>query len=154
MRYLCINCNYIYDEDLGEVDEWIKSWTKFEKLWDSFVCPSCGELPEVFHEIKEEVNYLWDSPRDALEAEHFINIKDLWNNNIRILVGYEDSHPAWLEHRITSIWIYDEYWDLVYEEFFDKEQDAILDYNVSDLDDYEIRARCSIHWVWWRKVER
>ena len=154
MRYLCTNCNYIYNEDLWQEDDWIKAWTKFENLWDSFVCPSCGELPEVFHEIKEEINYLWKEPRDALEAEHFINIDFIWKDNIKISIWKWISHPVWAEHRITSIWIYDEYWDLVYEEFYREDEEAVLEFDVSDLDDFEIRARCSIHWVWWLKIKR
>ena len=154
MRYLCTNCNYIYDEDKGEVDDGIKAWTKFKNLWDFFVCPSCFEWPEVFHEIKEEINYLWEIPFDALEAEHFINIENIDSNNIRITVWKWESHPVWLEHRISSIWIYDEYWDIVYEKFFNEDEEVILEYDILDLDDFEIRVRCTIHWVWGLKVKR
>ncbi len=154
MRYLCTWCNYIYDEDRGEIDENIAAWTKFEELWDTFVCPVCWELPEVFHEIKEEINYLWEIPFDALEAEHFINTEFLWSEKIKITVWKWDSHPVWLEHRISSIWIYDEYWDIVFEKFFADEEDAILEFDISDLDDFEVRTRCTIHWVWGVKIER
>ena len=154
MRYLCTGCNYIYDEDRGEIDDNIKPWIKFENLWDNFVCPACWELPEVFHEIKEEINYLWEIPFDAIEAEHFINTEFFEDWNIKITVWKWAFHPVWAEHRITSIGIYDEYWDLVYDKFYQKDEDPILGFDVSDLDDFEIRARCSIHWVWGKKVER
>jgi rubredoxin/desulfoferrodoxin (superoxide reductase-like protein) len=151
MKYLCVNCNYIYDEDLWDKTEWIKSWTKFEKLWDSFVCPVCGEYKDSFHWIKDEVIYLEDFPKDWLEAEHFILSKKLDNWKTRFTVWFSENHPSWEEHRISSIWIYDEYGDIVYEEFFEAWEEAILDFDVSDLDEYEIRARCLIHWVWGRK---
>lgn len=154
MRYLCTNCSYIYDEDRWEIDNNIKPGTKFENLWDSFVCPWCNELAEVFHEIKEEINYLSEIPFDALEDEHFINTEFDWENNIKITVWKWESHSTWAEHRISSIWIYDEYWDLVYEKFYLEDEEAILEFDISDLDDFEIRARCSIHWVWWVKIER
>lgn len=153
MRYLCTNCSYIYDEDKGEVDDWISPWTKFEDLGDIFCCPSCWEKCDLFHEIKEEINYLSEIPFDSLEAEHFINTEFSWNK-ISISVWKWESHPIWLEHRISSIWIYDEYWDLVYEEFFTKNTEAKLEFDISDLDDFEIRAKCSIHWVWGLKIKR
>ena len=153
MRYLCTACNYIYNEDLGEKEDWIKAWTKFEDLKDNFVCPSCWELPEAFYGITEEVNYLWDSPKDALEAEHFINIEKLDEKEIRISVWFWEFHPTWEEHRITSIGIYDEYGDLVYKQFFMPAEEPILEFDVSDLWEYEIRAICSIHGVWGRKVK-
>ena len=153
MRYLCTNCNYIYDEDKWEIDDSIKPWTKFEALWDNFCCPGCGENCDLFHEIKEEVSYLSEIPFDALEAEHFINV-EFDSDNIKVTVWKWESHPVWTEHRISSLWIYDEYSDLVYEKFFTEDKQAILEFDVSDLDDFEIRARCSIHWVWGLKIER
>ena len=153
MRYLCVNCSYIYNEDLWDKVENINPWTKFEDLWDSFVCPVCWEYKDMFQEIKDEIIYLWDSPKDILEAEHFINIEKLNEKEIRISVWFWDFHPSWEEHRITSIWIYDEYSDLVYEQFFMPAEDPVLEFDVSDLWEYEIRARCSIHWVWGRKVK-
>jgi len=154
MRYLCTACNYIYDEDKWEIDDNIKPWTKFDNLWNSFVCPWCSELPEVFHEIKEEINYFSEIPFDVIEAEHFINteIDNKWN--ITITIWKWAFHPVWAEHRITSISIYDEYWDLVYEKFYQEDEDPILEFNILDLDDFEIRTRCSIHWTWGLKIER
>ncbi len=160
MRYLCTNCSYIYDEDLWDLEENIVAWTKFENLWDAYCCPVCSALPDIFHEIKQEINYLWDIPMDVIEAEHFINIeKILWDDNnaqdiIKVNVWKWDYHPSWLEHRITSMWLYDEYWDLVYEIFLWNEQTPELEFDISSLDDYEIRVRCSLHGVWSRKIER
>lgn len=154
MRYLCTGCQYIYDEDRGEIDDNIRPWTKFDNLWDVFICPGCGELPEVFHEIKEEINYLWEIPFDAIEAEHFINT-EIWDDwNLTITIWKWAFHPVWAEHRITSIWIYDEYWDLVYEEFFKPWNPAYLEFDISDLDDFEIRTTCSLHGVFSKKFER
>ncbi len=154
MRYLCVNCQYILDEDKWEIDYNIDPWTKFENFWDSFVCPSCGELPENFHEIKEEINYLWEIPFDVIEAEHFINFEFLNNSKINISVWKWEFHPTWLDHRITSIWIYDEYWDLVFDKYYKEDEDPVLDFDISDFDDFEIRVRCSIHGVWGVKIER
>lgn len=153
MRYLCTGCNYIYDEDKWDIDDNIKPWTKFEKLWDSYVCPVCWEAPDIFHEILEEINYLWDIPMDVIEAEHFINIDKLDENNIKVSVGAWEYHPVWFDHKITSIWLYDEYGDLVYEIFLHEDETPEIEFDISDLDDYEIRVKCSLHWVWGLKVE-
>jgi len=154
MRYLCTNCSYIYDEDKWEIEDNIPAWTKFDILWDYYECWSCWWLADLFQEIKEEVNYLREIPFDALEAEHFINLEYLWDDNIRISVWKWESHSYWSDHRIWSIGIYDEYWDLVYEKFYLEDEEPVLEFNVSDLDDFEIKARCTIHWVWAIKVER
>jgi rubredoxin len=153
MRYLCTSCSYIYNEDNWELEDNIKPWTKFENLWDSYICPVCGELPDVFHEIKDEINYLGDIPMDAIEAEHFIEINEL-DNNIKVSIWKWDYHPAWLEHRISSIWLYDEYSDLVCEIFLGEDEIPETEFDISDLDDFEIRIRCTIHGVWWVRVKR
>ncbi len=151
MKYLCTNCSYIYDEDLGDKLENITPWTKFEDLKENFKCPVCSCPKDLFHEIKEEVIYLNEKAQDLIEAEHFINYKFDWNI-IKISVWNPIAHPSWEEHRITSIWLYDEYWDLIYEKFFAIWEEAYLEFEHSFIDIYEIRARCSIHWTWWRII--
>lgn len=154
MRFMCTGCNYIYNEDNGDLEDNIRPWTKFENLWDSYVCPVCWELPDVFHEIIDEINYLWDIPMDVIEAEHFINTELLTEDKIKITIWKWDFHPAGEEHRITSIWLYDEYGDLVYEIFLTEDETPETEFDISDLDDFEIRIRCSLHWVWGVKIER
>ncbi len=152
MRYICTNCSYIYDEDLGDLDSNIPAGTKFYDLWDYYTCPVCSELPDIFHEIKEEINYIQKSTIDKLEQSHFIDIKSIDKDNIKISIWKEEIHPCWLEHRITSIWLYDEYWDIVDEVFLEEDMPPETDFDISDLDEYEVRVRCTIHWVWARKV--
>lgn len=153
MRYLCTNCHYIYDEDKWELDDGIESWTKFDNLWDHYVCPVCSSYPDTFQEIKEEINYLWNIPMDFIEAEHFINVKTLDENNIKVSIWSGDYHPNWPDHRITSIWLYDEYSELVEEIFLVEGENPEVEFDISDLDYYEIRVRCSLHWVWWLKAQ-
>lgn len=153
MRYLCTNCNFLYDEDLWDKEDNIKPWTKFYNLGDSYVCPVCWELPDIFHEIIDEINYLWDWPEDFIEVEHFIDIEDIDENTIRTSVWKWNLHSSWEEHRITSIWLYDEYGDLVIESFFNAWMDPEIEFDISDLDDYEVRVRCSLHGVWGRKIK-
>ena len=81
MKYLCTNCNYVYDNALWDIEENIEVWMELEK------CPVCEEY-DIFQWIEEEINYiceenwLW-----ALEVDHFpeIEIKDdklifIWKN--------------------------------------------------------------------------
>jgi desulfoferrodoxin (superoxide reductase-like protein) len=44
--------------------------------------------------------------------------------------------------------LYDEYDELVKEEFLLPESETKIIFNVSDLDDYMIVVRCSIHGLW------
>ncbi|MBP7274709.1 MAG: rubredoxin [Kiritimatiellae bacterium] len=41
IRYICINCGYIYDPELGDPDHGIPPGTSFEALPDGWVCPIC-----------------------------------------------------------------------------------------------------------------
>ena len=150
MKYLCIHCNYIYDEILWEKEDWIEPWTKLESMKDTFVCPSCYETMDNFQEINPQINS-FDTDQNILgiEYEHFpfVEKSDNWIIKIEVKHSSEDTHFLW------NIWIYDEYWDLVYEEFFKPWNPAILEFDVSDLDEYEIRTECSLHWVFSKKFE-
>lgn len=153
MRYLCVECNYIYDESLWDETESISPWTKLENLWDFFCCPVCWENSDSFNEIIDEVNYISNQKNtDSIESEHFINYEIVWDN-LKVII-WKNIHPSGEDHRITQISLYDEYWDFIEEKFFDVDEHPIADFDISLLDDFEVRARCSLHWVWGRKVSR
>jgi rubredoxin len=147
MRYLCTNCRFIYDEGAGE--ENVAHGTRFEELRDGFECPVCWEGQESFHEITEEVNQIADNPYDHLEIDHFIETKIEWEK--LIVTIWNEIHPMGESHRITSVSLYDEYWDLVEEKFMDFDEDPIIEFDFDDLGEYEIRCRCSLHGVWGKK---
>ena len=152
MRYVCVKCNYIFDESVCDREEEIKIGTKIE---DIEKCPSCEEY-DTFQGIKEEVNYADDYENlKLLEIEHIPQIKiiDDDHNKIEVFI-WASEHPMWDDHRITSICLYDEYSDLVIEEFLFPESDPSIELDVSDLDEYEVVSKCSIHWSWWRKIKK
>jgi len=41
-KYRCLVCGYEYDPSQGDPDGGIPAGTPFEKLPDSWVCPTCG----------------------------------------------------------------------------------------------------------------
>lgn len=47
-RYKCTICGYIYDPELGDEDNGIKSGTAFEGLPDDWRCPLCGAMKKFF----------------------------------------------------------------------------------------------------------
>lgn len=148
MRYLCTNCNYIYDEWMGEKTDGIGSGVRCD---DNFLCPNCEECG-YFHEIEEEVNIIDESNSEwYLELEHIPVINILENNILQVRVGRE-SHPMWPEHRISTVALHDEYGDLIQEEFLEEDNEAMAEFDVSDFDDVEIRVRCSLHGTWSRKI--
>ncbi|USN59246.1 MAG: hypothetical protein H6767_04135 [Candidatus Peribacteria bacterium] len=57
------------------------------------------------------------------------------------------------EHRISSISLYDEYGDMVEELFLQPEVVAEASFDVSDMDEFEIRVRCNLHGVWGKKFQ-
>ncbi len=149
MKYLCTKCNYIYDEMLWEKEDKIEYGTQFDNLWDNFFCPQCNESGEYFQEITPYVHSLDEDSLVGIEAEHIPFIEKLADGFIKI----EVHHPDEEEHFVWNIWIFDEYWDVVYEEFIKPWNPAYLEFDVSDLDEYEIQVSCSLHGVFRKKFE-
>lgn len=50
--WICIICNFIYDESKGLPDEGIPPGTKFEDIPDDWYCPLCG-IDKTFFEKME-----------------------------------------------------------------------------------------------------
>ncbi len=144
MRYLCTNCSYIYDEWTWDSEAWYEAWEGFYEMKDYFICPCCSETIDSFHEIKEEVNYIENIKNlSNLEKIHFPIIKEnYWEIIVKI------NHPKEEDHCITSISLYDEYGDLVEEKFIKKWWKTEVNFIDYDLDEFEIRIRCNLHWVW------
>ena len=49
-KYECI-CGYIYDPELGDMDNGIKPGTAFEDLPEDWICPDCGLGKDAFTEL-------------------------------------------------------------------------------------------------------
>ena len=150
MRYLCTGCNYIYDE--SQWDEDISYGTSFDALDDYFTCPACWAEKDYFHEIKEEVNYIPEDPREPLEIDHYIET-EVSRDKLVVTIGNE-IHPMWDSHRISAVSLYDEYGDLIETKFMDYDVDPVVEFDFDDLWEYEIRVQCSLHGVWWKKFSQ
>ncbi len=50
-KFKCTTCGYIFDEELGDLDNNIKPGTLFSELLDNWVCPVCSTPKEAFIEI-------------------------------------------------------------------------------------------------------
>ena len=152
MRYLCTHCNYIYDESRWDPEQFIEPGQDIYAA-DYFVCPGCWESVDYFQEIVEEVNYVAENTKDNMEMDH-MPIIDIQNGMLTLSIWKNTEHPMWLEHYISSIGIYDEYGDRVIEDFLWPDDEIEREFDVSDLDEFEIRIRCTLHWVWWMKVKQ
>ena len=51
-KYVCTVCGYVYDEEVGDVDNGIAAGTKFSELPEDWTCPLCSVPKEQF-EIQE-----------------------------------------------------------------------------------------------------
>lgn len=148
MRYLCTNCNHIYDEALWDRQEWIIAWTRFEDLQDTFVCPVCAEGHDMFQEITEEVNHPMNANNlTSIEKEHTI-LYELHDGKISVLVWQSNPHPMVEDHFIASIALYDERGELIDEQFIGTTESPEAIFDTDYLTDFEIRVRCSVHGVW------
>jgi len=48
MKYICINCGYIYDPEAGDPANGVAPGTAFEDLPDDWVCPMCYATKDNF----------------------------------------------------------------------------------------------------------
>lgn len=51
-KYVCVECGYIYDPEIGDVQNGIEAGTSFENLPEDWLCPICGETKEVFEVLE------------------------------------------------------------------------------------------------------
>ncbi len=142
MKFLCTSCNYIFDNDLGDKEEKIGIWETLD------MCPVCEEY-DSFQWIEEEVNYINDDNLGALEIDHFPEVEIKWEK--LIVTVWNEIHPMWESHRIASVSLYDEYWDLIETKYLELETEATIDFDFDNLDEFEIRIKCSLHGVWGKK---
>ncbi len=52
-RYICLVCQYIYDEAVGDPDSGIPKGTAWEDIPDDWVCPTCGVTKSDFQLMEE-----------------------------------------------------------------------------------------------------
>ena len=53
MKYVCNICGYVYDEELGDMENDIEAGTKWDELPEDFVCPLCGHDASDFEPVYE-----------------------------------------------------------------------------------------------------
>jgi len=52
-RWVCITCDFIYDEALGLPNDGVPPGTRFEDLPEDWTCPECGSGKIYFELMKE-----------------------------------------------------------------------------------------------------
>jgi len=137
----------MYDEAVWDEKEGINPWTLFEEFDYDFVCPSCWESKDYFMEVKEEILQAQNKNNlTNLEKLHVPQVQIIdWKAIVKV---WEIEHPMIEDHYIYSISLYDEYWDLVEEKLLNIWEKPEVIFDISDLDDFEVRAKCNLDWLW------
>jgi rubredoxin len=52
-KWECLVCGYIYDPELGDLDNDVEPGTPFEELPEDWVCPECGAGKDEFEKLEE-----------------------------------------------------------------------------------------------------
>ena len=52
-KYKCICCGYIYDPQVGDIENSIEPSTAFEDLPEDWICPECGVGVDEFELLEE-----------------------------------------------------------------------------------------------------
>ncbi len=133
---------------MGEKNDDIAPGTRYD---DNFACPGCDEYG-TFQVIEEEVNMIDETnDEEFMELLHIPVRQILPNGKLQVRV-WREPHPMGDDHRITTIALHDEYGDVVEEKFLDEHDEASAEFDIDDLDEYEIRIRCSLHGTWGMKI--
>ncbi len=150
MRFLCVNCWYIYDESLWERDDGISPGTWIDEIPENIHCPGCGEGFDDFSPIEDEVIYVDNSEHlSHIERQHLPKILYHDEHKIEVCIGEEEEmHPAGEDHRITAIYLIDEDGHIVEEVFIMPDEDPVAEFDISWMESFEIRASCSQHGLW------
>ena len=53
MKWRCMVCGYIYDEEQGDSESGVAPGTSFEKLPDDWTCPVCGVSKDLFEKLED-----------------------------------------------------------------------------------------------------
>ena len=69
VSYRCKICEYVYDEDIGDLDSGIDPGTKWEDIDSSWVCKNCGSKKS--EEDWERVEEDCDDGFGSLDDEDF-----------------------------------------------------------------------------------
>lgn len=148
MRFLCVNCGYIYDEALGDEADGIDPGTLIDDIGSDVHCPACDGGFEDFSPIEDEVLYAEDPNHlNHLEKEHIPHIIYQDQERVEVCIG-EEMHPMDENHRITSICLVDDEGHIIDELFIMEEEDPVAEFDISGLDLFEIRASCNRHGLW------
>jgi rubredoxin len=148
MKHLCTRCGYIYDEMMWEQAEGIPFGTTLESMEWIFYCPNCDASSELFQWVPPYIHSLDESFLLSIEHEHEPLIEHGEDGYIHLRFDHNQDN----EHFVWNIWIFDEYWDMVHQEFFDPWKEIIAEFDVWGLDEYEIRIECSVHGIFSKKI--
>lgn len=148
MRYLCTECNFVYDEALGLEEEYIEPHTSFWEISEDFICPVCHSPKEYFSRIEEEINYAWeDEILSEADLIHFPVVKvDEKKDEIKVFFWKWELHPMVSGHFISTVSLYDEYKELVEQKFFSPWDDCYTTFPLQWLDEFEVVIKCNMHW--------
>lgn len=157
LKYHCTNCSYIYSPYLWDPEREIEPVTFFEDLDDFWNCPSCQSNKDDFVEIKENIQELTSLDNMIPQEENHTPFYFVDSNRIYVKVWWENETFIWDEnHFIEYVWIFDENEDVVDTVFLPEiDEDWFLEFELPDLDFFEVRASCNLHWVWkWVEINQ
>ncbi len=52
-KYRCIECGYIYDPSVGDIDNGVEAGTSFEDVSENWICPECGASKDEFEPVED-----------------------------------------------------------------------------------------------------
>ncbi len=154
LRYHCTNCSYIYNPYMWDEESSIDPWTDFSDVGEFWVCPICWWSKDDFVEIKEHINEI-SNPDDLFpeEERHIPFYTEMEDGKVNITIWSEDEPFVQDDvHYVEYVWLFDDDgWVIDIANFPDNE--VTLD--SFWVEEYEVRASCSMHWVWkWIKLNQ
>ena len=142
MRYICTNCNFIYDDNIWIPEEGIAPQSFFI-MGENFVCPSCFWEKDWMYELSEEIIYFENidnlSELESLYYPNYVIDKD--KKVLSISFSELDSHNWAL---ISKVVLLDEYNDII---DISSDCEDEISFDISTIDSFKILIHSQNHWL-------
>lgn len=147
-KFHCTNCSYVYNPFLWDEESEVESWTAFDELHDNWHCPVCSENKEFFVEIPENIHDF--KKFEELLPEEIRHTPFYYEKDWKIIISIWTEDESFSQdevHFIEYVGLFYNDWEIIDYIKLPENLDEII-FDLDNIDEYEVRASCSLHWVW------
>ncbi|EKE29119.1 MAG: acyl-CoA dehydrogenase protein [uncultured bacterium (gcode 4)] len=149
LKYHCTNCWYVYNPYIWDPEQEAEPGTDFESLNEDWLCPVCAEWKDFFVELAQSVHEISDIEDLLPQEETHVPFYTEEDGKLLVEMWTEDNPFVQDDvHFVEYIGVFDENWDPFEIIDMPNLENWPLVFELPDYEFWELRASCSLHWVW------